>query len=73
MTYDTRTPDSVKADLESYTEADCLQLAKFLQTFMADAHNARDFLSIAEDKHRLPHERISSILGHAYDWFRFGT
>jgi len=73
MTYNERTPESIKAELKSYTEDGCLQLAKFLQNFMANEHNARDFLSIAKERDLQPHERMRSMLAHAYDWFAWGN
>lgn len=73
MNYADRTPDSVKAELETYTEEGCMQLARFLQNFMANEHNARDFLCIAKEKDKLPHERMRSMFGHAYDWFSYGN
>lgn len=73
-TYDKRTPESIKTELASYTEENCLQLAKFLQDFMANEHNGRDFVGLAKDtKIGPPSTRMRVILAHAYDWLAYGN
>ena len=71
--YENRTPESIKAEFESYTEEGCLQLAKFLQSFMANEHNGKDFLSTAKLTELKPHERMRVMLASAYDWFAYGN
>lgn len=73
LKYEKRTPESVKAELESYTEKDCLQLAKFLQNFMANEHNGKDFLSILKLTGLKPHEKMRSMIASAHDWFAYGN
>lgn len=73
QTYNNRTPDSIRQELESYTEEGCQQLARFLQNFMANEHNGKNFLLIASDKNHLPYERMTIMLASAYDWFAYGN
>ena len=72
-TYANRTPESIKAEHESYTEESCQQLAKFLQNFMSNEHNGKDFLATATLTELKPHERVKAMLASAYDWFAFGN
>ncbi len=72
MKYEERTPESVKTELESYTQDGANQLEKFLTGWMANEHNGRDFKSILDPK-LPPHEQMRLMLGHAYDWFRYGN
>lgn len=73
LKYENRTPESVKAELESYTEEGCLQLAKFLQNFMANEHNGKDFLSFSKLTGLKPHEKMRAMIASAYDWFAYGN
>lgn len=72
--YDDRTPESVRAELSTYTEDGVKQLATFLQNWMANEHNSRDFLSLANDKTiGPPSVRAKVILSHALCWFQYGN
>lgn len=73
-TYNNRTPETIKAEMDNMTEAGVLQLAEFLQTWMANSHNDRIFILIAKDKQIGPPAiRARLIFGHAYDWFAYGN
>lgn len=74
MKYENRTPESIKQELDECTEDGVKQLARFLQGWMANEHNARDFESLAEDQGLgTPANRVRIILGHALDWFAYGN
>lgn len=69
-----RTPESVREEMETYTEEGVKQLATFLQNWMANEHNSRDFASLAEDKTiGPPSARATAILSHALCWFQYGN
>lgn len=71
--YNDRTPETIKAELAETTNEGVEKLALFLQKWMANAHNARNFVEIAEDKTQSPSDRAKLIFGHAYDWFAYGN
>lgn len=68
------TPDSIRAEHAEVTEAGVIQLANFLQVWMANEHNGKDFVSLAKDKEiGEPSDRARVILGSALDWFAYGN
>jgi len=73
-TYANRTPETIKAEMDAITDEKVLHLATFLQTWMTNEHNGRDFVAIATDKTiGSPALRAQVVIGHAYDWFAYGN
>jgi len=71
MKYKERTPESIRAELASMTPEKAKRLAEFLQAWMANEHNGRDFFSYL-DPELTPAGQCELMLGNAYDWFAFG-
>lgn len=73
MKYEDRTPESIKRELDSYTEAQAQELADFLEAEFANEHNNRDFQSFMKDNDSRPHEKIRRMLYHMLDWVVYGN
>ena len=76
LKYQDRTPESVKQELDSFTEVKAQQLAEFLQTWMANEHNGKQFLAQLKEMRKensKPADCCQAILGSAYDWFAYGN
>ena len=74
--YEQRTPESIQEELNKYTEGGARKLAHFLQSYMANEHNNRQFIEMCEDMVKekcKPHEITKALLAHAYDWIAFGN
>ena len=72
MKYKERTPESIRAELASMTPEKAKRLAEFLQAWMANEHNGRDFFSCL-DNDLPPVRQCKLMLVHAYDWFAYGN
>ena len=73
MNYNERTPESIKGELDRYTEAQAQELADFLEAEFANEHNGRDFQSFMKDPDSRPHEKIRFMLWHMIDWLAYGN
>lgn len=76
MKYSERTVDSIRKEYNQYTYENVEQLAMFLQTWMANEHNNRQFLQLFQDMKKdkiLPYQIAKSLLGHGIDWFAYGN
>lgn len=74
--YVDRTPNSIQKEFDSYTEEGVRDLARYLQTWMANEHNDRNFVELAnkafKDKTK-PATVARMLFGHALDWFAYGN
>lgn len=74
--YKDRTPESIKQELDSFTEAQVLELAKFLEGWMSNEYNGKQFLKLFRDLQKnktRPSSIARQLLGYALDWFAYGN
>lgn len=74
--YEDRTPQSIQAEYLEYTKDGVLKLAKQLDAWMANEHNGRQFVKIANEafKERTPPFAVArALFCHGADWFGHGN
>lgn len=76
LTYEQRTPESIRAELDAITPDGVLKLARFLEDWMANEHNGRDFVHACCEMLKVgikPCDVAEQLLAHAHDWFAYGN
>jgi hypothetical protein len=74
--YNDRTPDSIRKEHLDYTYEGIEDLAKYLDKWMSNEHNARQFVQLYKESKKdgsRPNEIASQLFGHALDWFNYGN
>lgn len=74
--FDERTPDSIHKEWKNYTKEGVIDLAKYLDTWMANEHNGRNFKILADEmfKDRCePYIVARALFGSALDWLLYGN
>jgi hypothetical protein len=76
LRYSNRTLESIAKEHADYTYEGVLELAKYLESWMSNEHNGRQFVRTYNDMKKdkcTPHQIAIALLGHAYDWLAYGN